>query len=936
MTVAGPLAATEETIGKYKVVQEVGRGGMGVVYEALDPALSRRVAVKVVHSTDPAQVARFDREARTVARLSHPNIAAIYEVGEDKGRPFIAMQFVEGKTLAGWPREDRRGIVRLVRDAALALQYAHDQGVIHRDVKPSNLMVETHGGERRLYVLDFGLAKQLDVDSSLSMTGHVIGTPAYMPPEQIDGPSAPVNARNDVWSLGATIYQLVTGRTPFDGVNVIEILGKVSTKDPAPLRTHVPGVERDLETIVLKCLEKDPARRYPTAKALAEDLTRFLDGDPIQAHPPSFLRLLRRRLAGRKWVLVAAGLAIAVGILVPWILSEQGKGRQAARGAELLAGIPAVLADAEMYARQGDVERARDRYGDGLYACEQHLEAEPSALGWYFYGRLERGIGNDERALQALDQANEMDPSLGEARIERGLLLLERARVLAGRDRAEAARLCARAREDLSAMSGQTAYFRAVDGTYGRAELARLSNDAAGAKKGYEEVLAAEPLYALAHVGLSRLAFDAGDLDLAAVHADKAILAHKGLAEAYWARAVVALSRREQAGTPALEAKWCEAALADIGEAIRLGTASFEAFRVRGELRLAGGDAKGGLEDLDRALGLAPGDPLATDLRGEARYLLGDYASAEADHVAALGARPDVARTWARKARARAARGDLLGAEQDWMEALSRDTEDARTYLERGEARAAARDWKGAIEDFDRAILLRQADPSGYLGRARARLAKGDPQGALADGEAVLKRDAGSIEAYLIRADAYRVLDEPGMVLAEFLEVIKVDPDNARALEGKAWAVYRLDGNLSAALDAATAAIRSDPRRYEARCVRGRILASIGRHAEAVEDFAGALAIRADAAEVWHDKARSRLALGEGPGAIEDWTKAIALAPDHVDAHFGRGRARAAEGDARGAIEDLTHALEKAWAKWPHRTEAEKLLAELRAGPPPK
>ncbi|HLF94174.1 MAG TPA: serine/threonine-protein kinase, partial [Planctomycetota bacterium] len=252
-------------VGSFVLLKLLGKGGMGEVHLAWEKKLARHVAVKFIQGQVEAQDrARFVREARIVAKLHHPNIAPVYELGERRGDPYIVMHYVQGSTIDRAPL-DLAGKVRAIRDSATALHYAHEQGIVHRDIKPGNIMI---AGDH-VYVMDFGLARQHQVDSSLSQSGMVVGTPQFMSPEQAMGDTRGVGARSDVYSLGATLYALLTGRPPFQAENIIELLQKVVYADIDPPRRKNPEIPRDLETIVLKALDKDPDRRYASAEALA-------------------------------------------------------------------------------------------------------------------------------------------------------------------------------------------------------------------------------------------------------------------------------------------------------------------------------------------------------------------------------------------------------------------------------------------------------------------------------------------------------------------------------------------------------------------------------------------------------------------------------------------------------------------------------------------
>jgi len=303
---------------KYILTMRLGAGGMGEVWKAWDRELRRWVALKFVRSDTAAEAddhARFLREARLAALLSHPNVGAVYEVGVLDGRPFMALQYIGGWTLQKHPRDDRRQLLEFVRDSARAVHYAHEKGVIHRDLKPANMMVEGN----RVFVMDFGLAKQTAVQSSLSAAGVIIGTPAYMSPEQALGEGERVDKRSDVYSLGATLYELLTDKPPFTGT-MPGIFDRVVREDPTPVRRIAPRVSPDLETIVMKCLEKDKRRRYPTAQALADDLDRYLKGEAISARPRT-LGYRALRFAGRHRVSVVAAAVASVALVAMAVMA---------------------------------------------------------------------------------------------------------------------------------------------------------------------------------------------------------------------------------------------------------------------------------------------------------------------------------------------------------------------------------------------------------------------------------------------------------------------------------------------------------------------------------------------------------------------------------------------------------------------------------------
>jgi serine/threonine protein kinase len=268
----------------FEVLGVLGEGGMGVVYRARQSKLDRLVALKVIRAgphAGPQEVRRFRREAKAIAHLHHPNIVQVYQVGEQDGQAYLALELVGGGSLAerlhGTPLSTRRS-AELTLALARAVQHAHEQGILHRDLKPANVLLAEDGTPK---ITDFGLAKRLDVAASLTPTGAILGTASYMAPEQADGLGKEVGPATDVYGLGAILYECLTGRPPFKGHTVLDTLEQVRQHDPVPPTALRPGLSPALETICLKCLEKDPRHRYGSARAFAHDLRCFLQGEPI-------------------------------------------------------------------------------------------------------------------------------------------------------------------------------------------------------------------------------------------------------------------------------------------------------------------------------------------------------------------------------------------------------------------------------------------------------------------------------------------------------------------------------------------------------------------------------------------------------------------------------------------------------------------------------
>jgi tetratricopeptide (TPR) repeat protein len=314
------MEGTSGLLGDFRIVREVGRGGMGIVYEAEQLSLGRRVALKVLPfaaTLDPNQLQRFRHEARAAAGLHHEHIVPVYAVGCERGIHYYAMQFIDGDTLArlipgpGRPPSDFRNVARLIATAADALDYAHRLGLVHRDVKPANLLVDAGG---KLWVTDFGLAR-FGSDTGLTGSNGVVGTLRYMPPEQAFVRHGLVDHRADIYGLGATLYELLTGRPAFGESNRVDLFYAIATDEPTPPRHLDRSIPQELETIALKCLSKDPSDRYATATELADDLRRWLNGRPVHARPlPARKRVVRWAGRHRTAVMTAVALIVFVSI----------------------------------------------------------------------------------------------------------------------------------------------------------------------------------------------------------------------------------------------------------------------------------------------------------------------------------------------------------------------------------------------------------------------------------------------------------------------------------------------------------------------------------------------------------------------------------------------------------------------------------------------
>jgi tetratricopeptide (TPR) repeat protein len=342
--VATTVSAIPDFLGRFEICRELGRGGFGIVYLAYDPQLNREVALKVPHAhalADPEMRARFQREAQAAAGLDHANLVSVFETGEANQVTYIALAYCPGVSLADWLRQraeavPQRDAAALIATLAAAVHYAHERGIVHRDLKPANVLLQNAGeqaGRMPLSsfvpkVADFGLAKDLDDQAAQTHTGTIAGTPCYMAPEQAGARGLAIGPATDVYALGAILYELLTGRAPFQGESILDTLHQVRFVEPIPPGRLRSGLSRDLETICLKCIEKEPAKRYASAAALADDLQRFLANKPIVARPVGpagrLARWCRRNpaVAGLAAALLIAFVGGFAGIAWEWQRAE--------------------------------------------------------------------------------------------------------------------------------------------------------------------------------------------------------------------------------------------------------------------------------------------------------------------------------------------------------------------------------------------------------------------------------------------------------------------------------------------------------------------------------------------------------------------------------------------------------------------------------------
>lgn len=876
--IAGAFAP--RSFGKYRLEAPLGQGGMGMVFRAWDEELRRPVALKVMRGdgdSDGAALTRFLREARAMARLRHPGIVAVHEVGQVDGTPFFTMDLVEGgdvdDLLHAGPLASRRAL-EIVRDAARAVQHAHDHGIVHRDLKPSNLLLTRDG---HVVLTDFGLARDISGDATqLSLTGEVMGTPAYMPPEQARGERAKIGAPCDIYSLGAVLFHLLTGRTPFPGDSAVDILLAMLTQETPSVRRLDPRLDPDLDTLCLTAMAPEPERRYRTAGALADDCERCLAGDPIEARPPSLLLRWSRRVARRKAVFATAGagiltLALFLGWLLPMLL--ESRARLAVR--ERLRPLEAAIQEARpFFYIPGDDVLTRLHTVEAvlgeLTALESESWARTDAEFWITLGSGWVFVGDGVRAEHALRRAEALAPGDGRVSYLLGRLLLERA--LLDLQTGDLEQIGIR-RERIRPMMKEAADL-----------LARPWRGWSGARE----------IDRLAMQGFSALA--QGDVERTLKIADEGLGAFReGVGtEEFWTLKGLALTGPEQS--------------AAMDKALTRKPHDPLALCVRGWQRMQAGNLAGARTDFDWALHLNPHFLGAWINRAALNKRERAWDAAEADYSRAIELAPKSPAGWASRAALRLDRGQFADALADSEQAVALDPLLALALLNRAGARAGLGDPTGARQDYDRAIEIAPTYAAGYRNRALLRLHQGDVPGALADCDTALRLRKDFASAYTTRAEAHGKAGNQAAALSDWNAALALRPDDADARYNRGGLHLQL-GHLREALADLEEAVRLEPRNAGSISRRGSIKLALRDVTGALADFGAALELSPDFAVARTNRAIILARQGDVRGAREDLDRAIRDLPTHAQAWSTRGWLRHEQGDLDGAITDYGEAI---------------------------
>ncbi len=722
-------------IGPYVIEAEIGRGGMGVVYRGFDRALRRPVAIKMLRDLDMAtgdDLRRFEREAQAIANLSHPGIVAVHAVGQHSGRPYIVMELVAGESLETLLRRQAlspRRVAELVHAVALALEHAHEKGVVHRDVKPGNVMVDEQGRPR---LMDFGLARRATTDEAMTNTGAVVGTPAYMAPEQARGDREAQGPRTDVYGLGGLLYRALAGRPPFEAPSIQLLSVKVLNEDPPPLRKIKPGVHADLETITLRCLEKEPERRYGSAREVALELGRFLANEPIEARPTgAATRFLLHARRNKKLTAALAALVLSLGGSLAFAGHSLAREARRKRVHELVGTAHAEAQAKQLQAALDHLNEAlaldpsfrvawSDRAGvrvelndvrGGLDDLEHALALDPDdAALWRMRGSVRYAHGDPKGAISDETHVLERNPRdvvAFEARARARQLVsdwkgaiedLSRLLELAP-ERGDVWALRGRIRREVGDIDAAIEDFtkaielspKQAEGWAGRAEARRAKGDLAG----YREDI----------VKLREINAGGGSSGMDSLRLAKDRHARAG-------EQVTESDHHAQLGLDRFKEHDLAGARAELLKALELDPKNVDALMNLGAISMTQGVLTEAHEAFDKALAIDPSHPNAWAGRAAVRLGEGDPEGAVADFSRAIDLEPDQPAYWMNRAEARKRKNDLKGAEEDATKAVELDPDCATAWLSRGDTRSRRGDRAGAIKDLERFLGLAPDSPS--------------------------------------------------------------------------------------------------------------------------------------------------------------------------------------------------------------------------------
>jgi tetratricopeptide (TPR) repeat protein/tRNA A-37 threonylcarbamoyl transferase component Bud32 len=842
-----PEARTDrKVVAGYEILCELGRGSMGVVYKARQLGLNRLVALKMVLAgahAGKSQLARFYIEAEAVAGLQHPNIVQIFEVGQHDELPYFSLEFVDGGSLAlhllGKPQPPKEA-ARLLESLARGMVCAHRQGIIHRDLKPGNVLLTRDGIPK---ITDFGLAKRLEDDSHQTKSGALLGTPSYMAPEQAAGKTKEVGPLADLYALGAILYEMLTGRPPLVGTTMAETLDLVQNKEPLPPSRLQPGVPRDLETICLKCLQKEPAKRYPTTEALADDLARFLAGDPIQARPVSRLERAWRWCKRNPRVAALASLALLL---------------LATAGASL-----AALAFTRAHEQAAEAKRQdhnRKAIDETRQLARQRLELAAETVK----------TGDHKRALDQLHWSTPLlaaAPELADVRTEW--------------------------RDLLSQVEVYGEFKNGLDGAR-FALLAGTRRLKQQAEQTCRQLIALDKQIrertGRGSAGLPPLSAEEQQLFLEDVFETLLIA---GLLETELARDANAAARQD-AARRAIE--W-------FNRADHVLPGMRVVYARRSECWGTLGDRDADKADFDRAVAIKPTSAVdrfwhgyTNHRRADEARRKGDLKTAEdwyrkeiAEYASLLQLRPDHFWGYFNWANSQFELGNLHNAMVGYTACVRLRPDSPWPYNNRGSAHLRLGENEAALQDYDKALALDAEYVEARANRGMAYFKLGKPGPARADLDRAVELNPDYSMAYEYRAEVRHAQKQYTQAVEDYHRLLKLTANKGQAYLKLAM-VHNDMGRPDAAVEDCTQALAINPKNAQALYARAGFQAVRKEYLAAREDCSAVLALVPRALEPRRDRANLNLKyLKDFDASLADWEELMKLQPNSFEPYYGIG-----------------------------------------------
>ncbi|HEX8199742.1 MAG TPA: protein kinase, partial [Isosphaeraceae bacterium] len=932
----GPMPDEGPVVADYEILAELGHGGMGVVYRARQRSLNRAVALKMIRHGSrarPDQLARFRIEAEAVARLHHANIVQIYDIGEAEGLPFFSLELLPGgslaERLAGTPQPEATSAALLVT-LARAMHAAHGAGIVHRDLKPANVLFDADGTPK---ITDFGLAKRLEHEDGQTQTGQVMGTPSYMAPEQAGGRVAGIGPPTDVYALGAILYEMLTGRPPFKGATPMETLRQVLDEEPVPPSRLRPRISRDVETICLKCLAKDPRRRYADAAELADDLDRYRAGEPIRARrtPPWERGLKWSRRHPTAATLLATAATLLIGLIGAWAWYLRWAQARDRREVQRIASL-------------------RVEAVDGLFRAREALGHQDHAGGKELVGKL---LGKIEHEASLSDLAARARDLLGQ--LNRGLARASVAEAVRARAEADRARYRRFQESRFAALYHET-QFNGLDPTANRKATRAAARAALGAfaPPGHDDSWTLPPappatlgprerdavaegcyelMLVLAEAEAHALPGEdpRRQVDLALRILDGAARLRPAPSRAYHLRRAACLEQAQDAAGAEHQRR-----LADVREP----TSPFDHF-LTGLERYKRNDGPAAARAFDAVLQEQPDHFWSLCLLGICQVNAQRPGEARGLLYACLQQRPDVPwlyllRGFAsgqmgvlllQQAEALPARADRLraeatalfeDAEADYRKAADRlagTPDDELHYIlrvNRGVLRLQRRLWDDARADLLEAIRLDPSKYHPYDALAQIDQEQGRLDDALARLTEAIARAADLADLYRKRARLHARLRaiEPALsdLDAAILRAAPGSPEQAHDHAERGRLLHG-GGRLDEALAAYDAARKVLPKDAEVHRLRADVLLKLKRYDEVIGACDVSLAGGPPSADLHLLRGLARAARNDLPGAIEDYTQSLALRPGTPRVHVDRGWAYLFSAAPKLALRDFDAAI---------------------------